>query len=76
MTTRAEKMEHMRLEVARLESTMDELKNPDAGTLVDEKAQEHRRRHGGTYAEALDAVLKADPDLHREFLESFNTVNT
>jgi hypothetical protein len=73
MTTKSEKVAKMRLDLDRIHAAMEDIKNPDIGSQVDQKALEYMESHGGTYADALSAVLKASPDLAKEFQESFAT---
>jgi len=50
------------------EASLDEEKNPSAGVQVDEMAQLYLKSHpAASYQEALDAVLKQNPHLAREF---------
>jgi hypothetical protein len=75
-TTRTKTLSDIAAEVTRIERDIEKLKNPDAETQLDELVQEHLRKSGGTYAEALKAVRKAHPELAAAFVASFGCRKT
>ena len=61
----------------RLAAEVEQLKQtPDAETQLDELAQEHLRKSGGTYAAALKAVRDLHPELASQFAASFGCRKT
>ncbi|MCC6292133.1 MAG: hypothetical protein IT164_05750 [Bryobacterales bacterium] len=73
MTTRAERVAKLQANVATLTAEMEALKNPTAGEIVDEAVQIYMRDNGEkSYAVALEAILAANPDLAKEYRESFS----
>ena len=77
MSDRNERLKALHRDADRLAARVEQLKQtPDAETQLDELVQEHLRRSGGTYAEALKAVRKAHPELAAAFVASFGCRKT
>ena len=70
------KLAALNRDVARIESDIAELRNPDVGTRLDEKVQEHMKQFDVSYATALLAIRTLEPELAREYCASFGARKT
>jgi hypothetical protein len=72
----SERLAALNRDVARIESAIEQLKNPDVGTRLDEKVQEHMKQFDVSYATALLTIRKSDPELAKEYCASFGVQKT
>jgi len=72
MTTRSERIAKLHTEVATLRTRINAEQKGSIGETIDEAVQLYMRENKGTsYSAALDIILRANPDLAKEYLESF-----